>query len=318
MIQFPYKIRSICAEKDAAAISELVKKSFLPWLDEDNISYLNRMNKAGVSALAHPHWANITGFPYDLQGVVCEDGKGRILGVINSYLFRVNGLKCCLIANVCVDPEYRRQEIAAHMLEEVIRMQKAEHTYGIYLQARIEKPEIINFYRKYGFLTTDYRVNRILPLSKTDSAIPERGFSLKIVPGSDKNAFSRLFSVRYPASVLWNLDYRGDLFCLGISGELGNRLTSRVNRFRRVNGPDGHPVAWAALQRTNGFADVLWFIPNDGVSDREILNALLVIRKEWKFSRPVKTDIPLKSDSEVFAQAGFVLQHCLAWMWKKL
>ena len=110
-------IRPIKIEKDASEIAALVRSSFRPWLDRENIDFLNNLEKAGNEARAFPFWTMLTGFPFTMTGVVCTDEAGSIIGVISTYPFYLREQKCSLIANVCVAPEHRKKGIASRMIE---------------------------------------------------------------------------------------------------------------------------------------------------------------------------------------------------------
>ena len=161
-----FSLCPIIAEKDAADIAELVKSSFRPWLDQENMEYLARLQEEGLFARRHPLLTKLSSFPYKLEGVVCRDSSGELLGLINSYDFTLNDEPCCLLANVCVAASRRRGGIASRMLSEIEQICREKGIRSFFLQARLEMPEIIRFYRTRGFRVTDYRETWILPRNK--------------------------------------------------------------------------------------------------------------------------------------------------------
>ena len=318
MAPFPYTIRPIRPEKDAADIADLIKKSFRPWLDNENISYLEQLHKSGLNAQAHPLWTNITGFPYNLPGMVCADKEGKILGVVNSYTFYRGENKCVSIANVCVDPNHRREGIATHILREIEQSQQKEGTYGLYLQARMSNPKTIQFYKNRGYAVTDFRETWILPKGKNIQTLIPDGYQTEYVPAADKENFTKQFKIRYPDSILWNLDYSDSLFHPGRFSAIMNRLLSPGNRFLRIKEGHSSVKAWAAFQPLQGIMDQLWFIPNAGITDREKSITLGILSREYRGSNALKLDIPVGEDPEICTAAGFIKQQTLAWMWKRL
>ena len=314
---FPYTIRSICPEKDAAEIAQLIRTSFRPWLDLENLDYLDHLQEEGLYALGHPFLTGITSFPYKLEGVVCLDRSGTLIGLINTYFFNLNGNRCCLIANVCVEPSHRREGIASHLLTEVERMLLSEGIRNIYLQARLAAPETVAFYRRRGFRVTDYRETLVSPKEENQAPLSKR-FRLERVPDADKEAFSRMMRARYPATVLWNLDYKEELFKTGLFAEVGNMLAAPVNRFRKIVDHDGTVLAWAAWQRLKGFADRLWEIPNGTLPDQIHAEVLRFLRAAYRGKKPLKTDIPAGELTDAYREAGFTHMQTLAWMWKGL
>ena len=314
---FPYTIRPVQPEKDAPGIAALVKLCFGPWLDLENVDYLNTLRKEGLYANEHPLLTKLTSFPFDLAGVVCTDKDGSLLGLINTYYFYLNGRACCLIANVCVDPSHRREGIASELLKEVSRMQPEKGIQDIFLQARLERPETIEFYRKRGFRVTDYRETWIRPVSKqTERSVPV--FRAESVPAADMALFRRLFLARFPKTILWNLNYKSSLFQPGLMTDILNRIGNRPNRFFRMTGRDGQVKAWAAYQKLSGSADRLWEIPAENLSDAEYAQVLKDLGPVYKGKKPVKIDVPAGTRRDVYQDAGFKYMQTLAWMWKRL
>ncbi len=313
----PFTIRPVEPEKDAAAIAGLIKRSFRPWLALDNIKYLDDLSREGLYAARHPFLSNFHSFPYRLDGVVCRDRSGVLLGLINTYFFRLNGERCCLIANVCVDASRRKEGIASRMLTEVERRQAADGIRNLYLQARLALPETVDFYRKRGYLVTDYRENWVYPKKQSGEPGPAE-YILERVPASDRADFERLMNEIYPQTVLWNLNYDPNLFRTGIAAEIANRLESPVNRFRRVRGENGGTAAWAAWQHLSGFADWLWIVPGDDFPASRRAGLLRFLAGAYSGGKPLKIDVPAGGDPRDLENAGFRYWQTLAWMWKAL
>ncbi len=314
---FPYTIRPIQPEKDAPEIAGLVKTCFGPWLDLENVEYLKSLREEGLHAAAHPLLTKFTSFPYRLEGVVCTDADGTLLGMISTYYFHLNSRLCCLIANVCVRPSHRRKGIASRMLSEIEREQASKGIRDIFLQARLSRPETIDLYRGRGFRVTDYRETWVRPASG-NTAKPVSGYRLERVPASDMEDFRRLFGGRYPATILWNLNYKESLFQPGTAAEIRNRMDSSVNRFRRLTDMSGRVTAWAAWQKLSSFADMLWMVPAEGITDQEHREALTALADAYKGRKALKIDIPAGGDGNICKDAGFSYLQTLAWMWKRL
>ena len=318
MISFPYHIRPIIPEQDAAEAAELIKSSFRPWMESENIQYLDNLHKAGTDALAHPVLTKITGFPYNMPGVVCTDDAGTILGLINSYNFYLNNRKCSLIANVCVRDGYRKQGIGSHMLQETERLQRAEDVYGLYLQARMEGNSNYHFYKNNGFAVTDFRETWIRPSGEKNKKATDEPYQLKIVPEAEAGAFQHAFKSRYPASILWNLDHPHQLFRPGRIAAVLNYLSSHVNMFRKVIAADGSTKAWAAFQQLPGSIDQLWLIPCQETTEEELTVILKFLCHQYKGRKSLKLDVPAGAEDSIYANSGFKKQHTVAWMWKRL
>ena len=318
MDYFPYHIRPIEPEKDAEPIAKLVLNCFRPWLDKENINYLHQLRDTGAEALAHPVWTKLSGFPYNIPGLVCTDKDGSIIGLVNTYSFFQKERKCCLISNVCVDPSHRREGIASHLLHEAESAQHTAGAYGLYLQARMEIPETYFFYKHNGFSVTDFRDTWIFPSGKTGSENEHSEFHTDIVPSSERENFQKHFQNRYPETVLWNLNYTSAIFKFGRINDLYHRLTSSVNRFRSVIGENGETKAWGAYQQLSDNFDQLWYVPMDLLDAARQIRILALLCKEYKGKKALKLDVPASESDEIFKKAGFIKQQTLAWMWKRL
>lgn len=315
MSDFPYRIRPIKIEQDASGIAALVRDGFRPWLDHENLAYLDHLEKAGNEARSFPIWTSLAGFPYTMTGVVCINEAGSIIGVISTYPFYLRNRKCCLIANVCVAPEYRRQGIAGHMIEEAADLERQSGSYGLYLQTRMAQKELVTFYMDNGFTVTDYRETWILPAGS--HPVPSGGMCLQFVPGSEMAQFHSALDLRYPETVRWNLDYSEDLFQSGKFSNLLNRLSFSGNRFYRVQDERG-TAAWAACQTGKEGGDSLWFIPCAGISGTRLGDALRTACSGYKGKNSLKLDVPAGSSESIYRSIGFVYQQTLAWMWRRL
>ena len=316
MESIPFHIRPIEISKDAAQIAVLVRNSFRPWLDRGNLDYLNDLEKAGINAKKYPFWTSLTGFPYSMSGVVCTDESGAVIGTITTSPFYLHEKKCCLLTNVCVSASHRKQGIASQMIDRIARSETQAGTYGLYLQTRMAESGLKDFYRKQGFSVTDYRETRILPENGKIKSSPD--IHLEPVPGSDIDIFRKMFGIRYPETVLWNLDYAEDLFQPGRLSDILNRILTPGRRFLRAVDKNNRVTAWAAFQTVNEGPDVLWFIPNENTPDELLSETLCSICAQYRGRKALKADVPAGNSGKIFQSSGFSLQQTLVWMWKRL
>ena len=317
MDSFPYTIRPIDPEKDAEKIAKLIRSSFRPWFDYDNIEYLNQLEREGKKAFLHPLWTKLMGFPYNLSGVACTD-QDKIAGVINTYPFYLNERKCCLIANVCTEPEYRNRGIAAHMILEVENMQRKQGTYGLYLQARTETADTVKMYRNRGFSVTDFRKTWIYPAKKQVQQVIQTEYRIGNIPVTEKPLLESMFQIRYPRSILWNLDYKDELFDTGLIAKINRFLSLTHDCLYRIINPEGDTKLWYSIQHLRENLAQLWVVPNKSTTETEMKQSLKAILRSWNSKKPLKLDTPAADSDDIYKSVGFTLQQTLAWMWKRL
>lgn len=317
MDSFPYTIRPIEPEKDAKEIAKLIRCSFRPWFDDDNLKYLNQLEREGEKAISHPFWTKVMGFPYNLDGVVCTD-EDKITGVINTYPFYQNEQKCCFIANVCTAQEYRNRGIATHMIHEVENMQKKQSTYGIYLQTRTETTGTVSFYKMSGFSVTDFRKTWIYPAKKQIQKDVQAEYRIGNIPVSEKTLMEEMFQVRYPKSILWNLDYKNELFDIGLPAKINRFLSATQNRLQRVINQKETTKLWYSIQHLRENIAQLWVVPHKSTTELEMMQSIKTVIQNWNRKKALKLDVPATDSDDIYKSVGFTLQQTLAWMWKRL
>ena len=88
--------------------------------------------------------------------LVAEDSvSGRVLGYAGLMVVADEGY----ITNVAVFPEYRRQGIAAQILQVFLQFAAANHLAFLTLEVRASNAPAIALYRKHGFQTVGQRRN---------------------------------------------------------------------------------------------------------------------------------------------------------------
>lgn len=317
MSNFPYLIRPVDSARDAEESAALIRECFRSWLDGENIGFLDNLAAAGKSFREKPFlWALKGGFPYEMHGIVCVDpDSGRIIGNTGVYDYPLNGVPCTLIANVCVAPAYRGQGIAARMLAEVEAEQRRRNAGGLYLQARMEVPAVINMYRVRGFKVTDYRNEWILPRGKVLPHALDGLIARQITNGA---ALRTCFAERYPRSILWNLAYNPAVFDTAPLRIAERRLRGDNSGCREFVNRNGEIAGWAGWQHFPGITDTLWLIPNGQCSSEQLAALLAAAVGAYPGKNALKINTPAEDSVEVYRKAGFEILHALAWMWKPL
>lgn len=317
MSDFPYLIRPVDSSGDAEEVAALIRKSFRSWLDQENTDFLRKLAAAGKSFKEKPFLGMLKGgFPYELRGVVCVDPNiGRIVGNTGVYYYPINGVPSTLIANVCVDPAYRGQGIASRMLADVETEQRRQNARGLYLQARMELPAVINMYRARGFKITDYRNEWIRPRGK---ALPNRADGLISKRITNTAALRTCFEARYPGSILWNLLFNPAVFDTSPLRIAERRLRGDCTGCREFINSNGAVAGWAGWQHFPGITDTLWLIPNGQCGADQLAALLAAAVAAYPGKKALKINTPAEDSAEVYQKAGFEILHALAWMWKPL
>jgi ribosomal protein S18 acetylase RimI-like enzyme len=108
----PFDIR-----RDLDPVADLVETCFAETLDEDGKRYVHQMHSAARNP-GYLRWASAVAdhASIPLSGFVWEEND-KVVGNLSLIPFLNQGRQYYLIANVAVDPEYRRQGIARALTE---------------------------------------------------------------------------------------------------------------------------------------------------------------------------------------------------------
>lgn len=306
-------IRRVNSRKDIHQVPDLIETCFGQWLDPDGAGFIEEMREVSRFMKAHPLISRLEPVPYPMEGVVAETKDGKIIGNISYFEMTVNGEKAALIANVCVSPEHSGRHIASQMLEKIFSLAKEKHAKCLYLQARLETPNVITMYHSRGFQTLAKRESWIFPKGGKIPGEPVTWLSFVRPDPSMKPEFQKRFNTLYPASIRWDMNYRKELFRFGRFGALMNKLSGKGDIFQQVMDEDGVPLTSYAYQTAESFANTLWLIPETDCSDEKLGESLRFILQAHR-GKAVSLNLPLGQYVNAIKAAGFIPHNRLVWM----
>ncbi len=309
----PFIIRRVNSRKDIHQVPDLIETCFGKWLDPDGAGFIEEMRAASRLMKAHPLLSWLEPVPYPMEGVVAETGNGKIIGNISYFEMTVNGEKAALIANVCVAPDHRGHHIASRMLEKIFSLAGEKHAKCLYLQARLETPNVITMYHARGFQTLAKRESWIFPKGAKIPGEPVTWLSFARPEPSMKFEFRKRFNQLYPASIRWDMNYRKELFRFGWFGALMNKLSGSGDCFQQVMDEDGIPLTSYAYQKAESFANTLWLIPEADCPDEKLGESLRFILQAHR-GKAISLDLPLDQYVNAVKAAGFIPHNRLIWM----
>lgn len=86
--------------------------------------------------------------------LVAVDGQ-RVAGYVGSQAV----IDMADVMNVAVDPQYRRQGIAEHLMDELINQLRGKGVNALLLEVRVSNTPAISLYEKLGFYQVGIRPN---------------------------------------------------------------------------------------------------------------------------------------------------------------
>lgn len=313
-------LRPFLVGKDLKPVANLVEACFAETLDEDGRRYIEQMQAAARNP-RYLHWAMAVAenVPLPLSGYVWEE-DGRLVGNLSLIPFNIQGKRSYLIANVAVDPAYRRRGIARALTANALQHAREHGATQVWLHVREENLPAINLYLSLGFTERARRTTwECLPQSK-DFALPGPGEHSEIIISRSQPAHWALIrawmSRIYPPELTWHLPYNLKAYRPGFWGSLYRFLTAievwqwaavRHNRLLGV-------LTW---QRSSYRNEHLWVATGSGGdNDEESVIAALIsnARRIIDTKRRLLIDYPAGRGGHAFEQAGFHIQQTLIWM----
>lgn len=316
------QLRPFDIRRDLESVADLVETCFAETLDEDGRRYVRQMHSAARSP-GYLRWASAVAdhASIPLSGFVWEE-NGRVVGNLSLIPFLNQGRQYYLIANVAVDPNYRRRRIARSLTEAAIEQVRNRGIRAVWLHVRDDNFPAYNLYHSLGFVERTRRTSWNFNLRQ---AQPVLAFART---SDDRVSVSRVRPIHwpkqrdwlqatYPAEVTWHVPLNLNAMRSDVWGGL----------YRFISGM--HVEQWAAMrdQQLLGVitwrpqttqADRLWLAADPEKEDVAILALLAHLLKMLPDRSRMILDYPGERGKQAFLEAGFRSQQTLIWMELKL
>lgn len=313
----PGQLRPLDPRRDLGSVADLVELCFADTLDVDGQRYIQQMRTLArnpgylgwVSSLTERMAVPISGYVWE------EDG--RVVGNLTLIPYLVHGRRYYLIANVAVNPDYRRRGIARMLTAKAIEHARQRSVSWAWLHVRDDNEGAIQLYKSLGFLErarrstwySDGQPSRILP-------DPERiGPRINIgLRRAEDWQFQRLWLANtYPAELTWHLPLRTPLLRPGLMGFLA-RIFNEISAQQWSAWIGKRLMGVLAWQSTTAYADTLWLAANPDQEDTAADALLRYSRQHLSARRPLSLDYPAGRAAFGIQAAGFHLHQTLIWM----
>jgi ribosomal protein S18 acetylase RimI-like enzyme len=315
-------LRPFDVRRDLNAVADLVELCFAETLDSDGRHYIQQMRSAARSP-SYLLWAAAAAerVPLPLSGYVWEE-NGYLAGNLSLIPFNTAGRRIYLIANVAVDPAYRRRGIARSLTTTAMQHVKKKGTDSVWLHVRADNSDAFNLYSSLGFeertRRTTWESSRAYPQQAATSDWPDStGISIVRRHARFWSKQRQWLKRVYPPEIAWHMNFNLKTLRPGLWGAIQRLLTGTQIRQlaaaqrRRLIGV----LAWQPL---NYRSDQLWLAadPENEVTAIRVL--LSHLQRKLPYRRDLAIEYPAEQSTQAFKDAGFEIRQTLVWMEKVL
>lgn len=313
----PFDIR-----RDLDPVANLVETCFADTLDEDGKRYVRQMHSAARNP-GYLRWASAVAdnASIPLSGFVWEE-NGRVVGNLSLIPFLNQGRQYYLIANVAVDPQYRRQGIARALTESALEQVRNKGVSAVWLHVREENIPAYNLYISLGFVekacrtTWEFSPRNVVNLAESAPAQADEISVGKVSP-LHWPAQRAWMQATYPPELSWHIPLNLNALRNDLWGSLYRFFSGMmIKQWAAVHGQQLLGVLVWRPQA--GRADQLWVLTHPEYEDVAIPALLAHLIKVMPDRSRMVLDYPARRGETAFSEAGFRIQQTLIWMEVKL
>lgn len=310
-----YLIRPVDTRRDLLSIADLIELCFGNQMDQDGRDYVQQIRRAARD-IRYIRWIPGSGeqISLPLHGYVCEIDKkivGNLTLIPSIYQNRWN----YLIANVAVDPDYRRRGIGRELTETALAHVQDHYAHSAWLHVRDDNFIARNLYESLGMLERAHRTTwQSCQDGLFNNGLPEFSISRRI--RSNWELQNYWLSLTYPPEVIWNLPINLSRFKPGFWSELARFINNDqiIHWSVYLNKELTGVMTWEPSHLNS---DMLWLATNPLFEEPVILKLLVHARHILSKSRSLQINYPAGQAESAFRQAGFEKLNTLIWMEKR-
>lgn len=314
----PRQLRPFDVRKDLNAVADLVETCFADTLDEDGRRYVDQMHAASRNP-GYLRWAMAVAenVPMPFSGYVWEE-NGYLAGNLSLIPYKYQGKRCYLIANVAVDPAYRRKGIARSLTNNAIEHARKRGIDEIWLHVRSENEAALSLYQSLGFGERAQRTSwEIKPRSQnrrtSQTRIEPTGIKITRPQRRYWDQYRQWLRDLYPPELTWHQPYHLTALRPGWLGSLYRFFTGNHIRQWAAQQDERH-IGILTWQPHTKHADHLWLASSADDEGRVIAALLPIARRQLARRRRILLDYPAGRAILALHDEGFRIQQTLIWM----
>lgn len=311
-------LRPFDVRRDLNAVADLVERCFSDTLDAEGRRYIDQMH----AAARNPHylrWAATVAerVSMPLSGYVWEE-DGFLVGNLSLIPFSFIGRRFYLIANVAVDPRYRRRGIARNLTQAALDHARQRHAYAVWLHVRAENNSAIRLYQSLGFQERARRTTwegrgGAPQTALTQDERPTSSAKISLANANDWSQQRAWLERLYPPEVNWHMPFNLNALRPDLWGGLYRFITGQhVKQWAAKHGNQLLGVlSWQPMANR---ADYLWLATRLEHEEETVRALLAHVLPHIPPRRQVTLDYPAGRAGQSFTEAGLQIHQTLIWM----
>jgi ribosomal protein S18 acetylase RimI-like enzyme len=311
-------LRPFDIARDLKQVADLVESCFAGTLDEDGQAYVQNMRASARNA-HFLRWAAAVAdsVPLPLSGFVWEE-NGRLVGNLSLIPFTVEGKRGYLIANVAVDPAFRRRGIARNLTTTAMHHIQKRGFSSIWLHVRDDNQPAQQLYLSLGF---EERARRTTWESKARTSVLLEHFPPTPTPGmiishprpADWVHQRQWLQQTYPPELSWHLPLDLNSMRPTWTGAL-QRMFTGVQLQQWAAYDQQLLIGVLSWQPRSNHAGVLWLAADPARESEAIVALFTTVRRQLNKHPRLVLDYPAGRSTQAFQQVGLVNLQTLIWM----
>lgn len=317
------QLRPLDPRRDLGYVADLVEMCFADTLDVDGQRYIQQMR----SLARNPGYLGLVGaltekISVPISGYVWEE-DGRVVGNLTLIPYLVGGRRYYLVANVAVNPAYRRRGIARQLTAKAIEHARQRSVERVWLHVRDDNEAAVHLYKSLGFTERARRSTwfsngqparlGVSPAALAEPTADQPRIDIGGRRSEDWPTQRAWLEEIYPSELTWHLSIKPLALRPGLTGFL-YRIFNEIN-CRQWSAWSGKRILGVlAWYSTSAYADNLW-LATDRDGEDAVAQALLGhARRNLSARRPLSLDFPAGRAVLGIQRAGFHLHQTLIWM----
>lgn len=309
-------LRTLNPWTDYSAIADLIELSFSDHMDAEGREYINYLRRLAKNNENRPLFDGLENYPTNMDGLVWIENE-KLIGNLSMIPFTTDGHRRMLVANIAVQPDFRRLGIAKALTEKSISQARDRKIESVWLHVRDDNAIAIHLYESLGFIKKAIR--------STWEVNPGAVRPVHLQPGlhiqkriSREWGFQKTWLAQtYPPEITWNLALHVNLFSPGFWNSVSRFFDEKSIEHWSLH-EKGNLAGIVTWEESSRAYDLLWLACDPEKESVVIRNLIPHVIEQVNTTKPMILNYPADRSEAEFKLIGLTNLHRLIWMEKDL